>query len=329
MSMKRFFARWRRSIPTMLVALALVPHAASAKAKRAPHAKTKPVPAACTAAYHRAQSLEQASQLREAEKVWLSCARPTCGAFLAHECTFRHAQVEGDIPSLVPTLSDAQGTPITDAQVSIDGVLLTHRMEGRAFPVDPGIHALTFRNGQGLLAEEKVVVSQGQRNRLIAVKLPGPPEDPATGDREPGRAPAALDLRPTAMVEPDVSAAAADKSLGESPPVTRRSGARVAPWLLGGLGVAGLAGFGVLTYWGRQDNDRLATCSPRCPPASVEHIRRLYLGANVALGVGLAALVGATWIGLSGGDEVTHDGRYVFDVQPGADGVRASWRGRF
>jgi hypothetical protein len=287
---------------------------------------------ACTAAYNAAQELERDNHLREAEKSWLACAKATCGAFLKHECTVRHARVGGDIPSVIPVITDAAGAPVADAQVAMDGQLLTSRIDGRAVPVDPGVHEFVFKNGSGQLAQEKVVISQGQRNRLISVSLrpaadtTAHAEVPATAARPPVANPP--ELKPTAL---DHNAPAAEES---SQAIRgRHSSGSVAPYLLGTMGVASLAGFGLLTYWGRKDNDRLADCSPNCAPASVDHIRKMYLGANIALGVGVAALVGAAWVALSGGssskDDTVAQGRYVLQMQPLYQGAAASLGGRF
>jgi hypothetical protein len=83
-----------------------------------------------------------------------------------------------------------------------------------------------------------------------------------------------------------------------------------APYLTAGIGVAGLAGYGLLTYWGLRDNRQLENCAPMCPESSVAHIKRLYLAANVSAGVGAAAL--ATWAYL------------VFFASPGSDRASAS-----
>ena len=63
-----------------------------------------------------------------------------------------------------------------------------------------------------------------------------------------------------------------------------------------GSGLAAIAGYGVLTVWGRGDNDQLAKCTPNCPQASVDHIHNLYLAADISLGVGVAAVLTGGWL---------------------------------
>jgi hypothetical protein len=93
------------------------------------------------------------------------------------------------------------------------------------------------------------------------------------------------------------------------------------------VGVAGIAGYGLLTYWGRKDNDKLAECSPACNPAAVDHIRKLYTIADVSLGVGIAALVGGTswWYVKSRRSKEA----VAVDVQPIRSGALASVKGAF
>ena len=93
----------------------------------------------------------------------------------------------------------------------------------------------------------------------------------------------------------------------------------VLAYALGGLGVVAAGAGGLLTYWGRLDNDRLAGCSPACAQSSVDHVHRLYIGADVALGVGAALMAGATWAysrHRSQRSEASFDTALRVDVQP-------------
>jgi hypothetical protein len=101
--------------------------------------------------------------------------------------------------------------------------------------------------------------------------------------------------------------------------------------MLGGLGVVGLGSYGLFTYWGKKDNELLATCSPNCPASSVEHIRKLYLVADISLGVGIVTLGAATIVALSSGPskEKTKSSAYSVDVSPSRSGAFATVSGSF
>jgi hypothetical protein len=90
-------------------------------------------------------------------------------------------------------------------------------------------------------------------------------------------------------------------------------------YLLGGVGLLGVGAGGLLTYWGKTDNSALAACTPNCQPSSVEHIRRLYLAADVSFAAGGAALGIASLLFAT-----SH-----FDVQPAHSGAFATFKGVF
>ncbi len=105
----------------------------------------------------------------------------------------------------------------------------------------------------------------------------------------------------------------------------------MAPYLLGGFGLASLGAYGMFTYWGKKDNDLLSRCAPDCSPASLDHIRKLYLVADISLGVGVVALGAATWVALSSGSskEKPTETAYVVDVKPTPSGAFATVSGSF
>ena len=47
--------------------------------------------------------------------------------------------------------------------------------------------------------------------------------------------------------------------------------------------------------WGRNDNKNLSNCAPNCADTTLSHIKRVYQGADIAIGVGVAALAAAYW----------------------------------
>jgi hypothetical protein len=274
---------------------------------------------ACTTAYAGAQEREQSGHLIAARDLWLACAKPSCGNFLHQECSVRYSQLNSDIPSIVPLASDASGAPLLDVEVKVDGEPFATKLDGRALPIDPGLHEFAFSNAGGVFAKQSVMVVQGQRNRPIAASLQG---------AEKGARKVAL----AAGGEAAADAPAADAPLvarhEEQPLPLHR---RLTYGLVGG-GLAAMGSFGLLTYWGRKDNDKLTQCAPNCASASVDHIRKLYLAANISLGVGIAALGAAYWvlaIARSESEEKATESAYRFDVQPARSGGLATLSGSF
>jgi hypothetical protein len=269
-------------------------------------------------AYSGAQERQQAGRLREGRELLLECAKPVCGA-LQKKCASAAGQLASDIALVAPVVTDDSGTTLLDVQVSVDGESLTSRLDGRPFPVDPGVHQFSFSArvgpwpGREVSTTQTITIEQGQRG-AIAISLPSLRE-PTLG----GGAPAA-----TAEHPEDETAVGPSKNPGaperEASPTVRHGGGPSAfTYLLGGVGLLGVGAGGLLTYWGKTDNDALGACSPNCQPSSVEHIRRLYLAADVSFAaggavLGLASLLFAT----------SH-----FDVQPTHSGAFASYKGVF
>jgi hypothetical protein len=261
-------------------------------------ARDQPMPRACTAAYDSAQERQQSGHLREGRELLLACAKPACGA-LQKKCASDAGQLASDIALVAPVVTDDSGMALLDVQVSVDGESLTTRLDGRPLPVDPGVHQFSFRArvgpwpGREVSTTQTITIEQGQRG-AIAISLPpldrsSDPPGPAAPERE-------------------------------APPAVRHGGGPSAfAYLLGGVGLLGIGAGGLLTYWGKTDNDALGACAPNCQPSSVEHIRRLYLAADVSFAAGGAALGIASLLFAT-----SH-----FDVQPAHSGAFATFRGAF
>jgi hypothetical protein len=309
---------------------------AEAKAKRGrASAGSKEEQHACVAAYKTAKSHEKAGELRAARELLVQCAKPACNEFLRQECTTTYNRLESDIPSVIPVVTTEAGEPYTLADVRMDGELLTSKLDGKALSVDPGTHEFSFSTGSDVFASRKLLVSQGQRNLRVAVKIrSGGAKSEAVSDKPPaenipeaaptGVASAGVAAGDTGGTDAEAAgrkvAQASDDDDDAKPRLVARravhparspqdpardrvqdraessSGPPVMAYVLGGVGLAGVAGYGLLTYWGKKDNDKLGTCAPMCVQSSVDHVHRLYVGANIALGAGLISLAASTWL---------------------------------
>ena len=138
-------------------------------------------------------------------------------------------------------------------------------LDGRALAVDPGEHVFVFELGDARRFTERVIVAEGVKNRQIVLRIP---------DDAP-------------VVPPD------DR------------GMPIAAWILGGVGLAGLAGFGILGGVGLSKEGELQDrCAPNCATDEVDEVRRLYAVGDVMGAVGLAAVIGAVivvWVEEEGG----------------------------
>jgi hypothetical protein len=285
---------------------------------------------ACVNAYKSGENMARLSHLRSAKELMLSCSKPVCGATLRRVCTLRAVQLEEDIPTIVPVVS---GPPEAAAgvRVTMDGEPLTSKVDGTAVSVDPGPHEFAFLRDQTVLATEKVVVMQGQRNHRIVVAAKG--GQPASKDgRDPFESSAELpvaqgDQPSQSTTLPSATSPAVDAAINlvDDPPgpITVRKKSSV-PYYVGLVGLGGLGGYALLSYWARKDNALLDRCAPACDQASVDHVRNRYLQADIALAGGATALVVSTvWLLFRSGGGARKE---VAEVRPPID-VQVSSRG--
>jgi hypothetical protein len=290
---------------------------------------------ACVTAYKSGEKMAGLSHLRSAKELMLSCSKPVCGATLRRVCTLRAVQLEEDIPTVVPLVS---GSPDAGAgvRVTMDGELLTSKVDGTAVSVDPGPHEFVFMRDATALATEKVVVMQGQRNRRIVVAGKGgqaaskdpfesTTELPVAQADQTVAAPAALPGRTSAAVEAAINLV--DEPAG--PALKKRSSV---PYYIGLVGLGGLGGYALLSYWARKDNALLDKCAPACAQSSVDHVHARYLQADIALVGGATALVVSTmWLLFRshGAAREVAAVRPPIDVQVSSGGAVAAVSGSF
>ena len=321
----------RRGVAAAAAALVLGGAAPAVARPSWRHALARTESPLCGASYTRGVERAREARLREASELFGVCARTACNEDMRRECAARRAQLEADTPSLVPLVTDDAGEPRVLVEVRIDGALVTSRLDGRALPVDPGKHELAFSTDSGVFATRHLMVIQGERNRAIHVVL----HDADEGGVKPARELVAPPPR-------DAAAAPAPRVVAEArlpvdaPEVATRhdtagGGRGAAPYLFGALGLAGVGGFGLLTYWGRADNALLAGCTPSCTAGSVRHVRELYWAADASLGVGIASLAVSTWLfaARGGEDAAPRTGPVSLDLRPTRAGGVATLAGSF
>ncbi len=323
-------ASWRQTAAAVAGALALALSAATADARDGARA-------ACASAYEDALAHQQAGHLREARTLALQCARAACGN-LQRKCAASAEQLRTDIAWIAPVVTDDKGTPLVDAQVKLDQRPLASRLDGRELPVDPGVHELSVTAkvgkwpGHEVSATRTVMIVQGQRGP-ITIALPSSDDEASapTAQSAPATVPSAA--QPTASASspaapPPPEETHTDAASGAR---TQHHGLSAWPFVIGGVGVLGLGAGALLTYWGKSDNDALAACSPNCATSSVDHIRKLYLAADISFGVGGAALGVATLLFLTShsSSREAPSSTAAFDVRPTRSGAVASFQGVF
>jgi hypothetical protein len=187
--------------------------------------------------------------------------------------------------SIIPLVTDSSGVARSDIELKVDGVQLAARLDGTALPIEAGEHELAFSSGGAVFATQRVMIADGQQRRLVQVELfTAAPQPPAA-------------LRPrAALAESNLPGAMRLDAVGERGEMSTTTKVLTGLFLASGLSAIGAGG--LLTWWGRSDNDALQSCTPWCASSAVQHVKNLYLAADIAIGAGLAtvALGVACWL---------------------------------
>lgn len=247
--------RWGLALLRVLVALSLVSSAGRAGAQETPEE-------GCIRAAEGGQRLRKDGKLMDAHASFSACAKLECPEEVAARCTEWLAQVDRAMPSLVVSAQDASGKDLLDASVTVDGRAMTEPLAGRALAVDPGTHVLELAANNGARATETVILHEGEKDRMVVLRLPSP--------ARPNR------------------------------PAQRTVASRPVPWTVWTAGALGVVATGVLVGFGSAglvDRDRFA-CARGCAPGKAAQVDAEFVVADVGLVAALAsfAAAGVLWI---------------------------------
>ena len=253
----------------------------------------------CVGSYGSSQELRRDQHLARARDELRSCSRAVCPALVRTDCIAWLDQVQAEFPTLA-IRAQKDGGDIANVRVSVDNQVVAARLDGRSLEIEPGEHTLRFETEGAPAVAMTVVLREREKDRVIPVSFV------STSRRPDGAARA------------------------EALPFFRA--VPVGSYVLGGVGIAGLATFGVLGLIGKSRESSLDdTCKPNCSQTSIGNVRTEYMVADVALGVGAAALVSSgIWYFLRPrGPHETPPSPDGVALVPGRDGVVLKWNGTF
>lgn len=234
------------------VTLAIVPQTASAAEPEKPADR-----AMCADNYKNAQVQRKSGALRKARESLLVCVSDKCPSILQPDCTRWLTEVEAALPTVAIAAKGADGRDITAVHVSVDGQPFTDSLDGKSLPIDPGAHVFVFEHAGEAPIEQTIMVREGEKSRVVAVSW-----------------------AKTATAETSTAS-----------PATTKSGPPALAWVLGGVGVAGLATFGVLSLHGlSRRSDLEDECFGRCAESKVDSVKTELVAGDIALGVGIVSL---------------------------------------
>jgi hypothetical protein len=233
-------------------------------------AKAEEQPSTCAQAYESAQEEKATGRLRAAIEHLKTCIDPGCAQFIREDCVRWMDQAESALPTVVFSVRE-DGEDLTDVEIQCDHKPLTGTLDGKALPVDPGLHDFSFTVRGLAPTSRQVLIREGERNRIVNVEFSKPsvaPPSPSAGATT--MLPGETDLRP-------------------------KTGAL--PYAFAGVGALGVVGFTAFALLGNSQQGELErTCSPFCQSSQVDSVKTKYLLADLSLGVGLVSLAVATYI---------------------------------
>ena len=246
-----------RRVPRVLVILAAL--ALSAPGARADDKSS------CAETSLRGQEARDHRHLLDAQRLFVQCSAESCPLIVRRDCAEWLEGLKTRVPGVVVSARDAEGRDVVDVRVLVDGALVQPRLDGHIFAVDPGEHVFRFEPAGAPPIEQRVLVREGETNRLLTVDVQGP------------------------------------SARGAPPPDTSRGGARPVTWptfVFGGLAIAGGVAFAGFAATAKGDLGDLRDGCGRtqtCAQSDVDAVRRDLVIANVALGIGVLALGAAIW----------------------------------
>jgi hypothetical protein len=223
----------------------------------------------CLSAYVQAQELRRDGKLLTAHDTLLVCARSSCPEAVRNDCADWLAEVDRSLPTVVFSAKDERGVDRVDATLTVDGGSLPSAFDGRARPLDPGVHELRASLSDGRSIQQPIVVKQGERDRLVELRFVASAPPPETDRGEP---------------------------TPHAPAATRPS--LVAPLVLGGIAVASFAVMGAFWVDGWSGKKELDACARPCRQDDVDSVKTKLLVGNVALGVGIVAAAASALVWL-------------------------------
>jgi hypothetical protein len=222
----------------------------------------------CIAADTDGQSLRLAGKLLQARRRLAVCGAASCPTIVRDDCVERIADLEVAQPTVVFTATNGDGRPLIAVRVTVDGVVVATRLDGRPLPVDPGEHLFGFDALGRTTAEMRLTLHEGEKRVRHAVVLHTESGDPVAAVPAPEPVAPRDDGEPAHWLPLEGVGAPRTAASGNAdqtpPPVAspsrmlseRRIGAIVA----GGLGVVGIAvgsvfGLETISAWNAAQKD--------------------------------------------------------------------------
>jgi len=249
-------------------------------------------PKSCITTHATGQREAKAGHLRLATQLFTKCGSDeTCPAQLRQECAEFLQTVQQTVPSVIFSVLDEKNHDISTVKVFSTDELIADGLDGRAIQIDPGKHRLRFLLPWGAVLSSDVLIREGEKNRMIQVKIAD--EDVDAGDlsakqsKQPGTEP------PPAQATP---------ASPPAPAAPTHRGPPAAAWIAASASVVGLGIGTTFALLGKSKKGDIDACSPNCSSdarPSYNDLKRDYLIADIGFGIGVVSAGVATWLFLA------------------------------
>ncbi|MES1185607.1 MAG: hypothetical protein ABUL60_17475 [Myxococcales bacterium] len=238
---------------------------------------------ACVTSHASGQREAKAGRLKLASELFTACGSDSaCPEQLRAECTELLEKTRAATPSVILSVLDEKGGDVSAVKVFSTDELIADGLDGRALALDPGKHRLRFLLPWGDVLSSDVLIREGEKNRLIQVKIE--PKAPKDAPAAPAAAP------PPAPVTP--------------PPAPPLASPPVGAWVATGVAVAGAGVFGTFAFLGSRQKADLDECAPACPRSledTRDKLKTSYLIADIGLGAAVVSSAVAIYLFASHG----------------------------
>jgi hypothetical protein len=213
---------------------------------------------ACHEAYEQGQRLKRAGRLKDARAAFLVCSRDPCPSAFQPECVSWLDEAEKALPSVVPRVAHGD-TLLTDVRISMDGVLLADKLDGREISIDPGEHTFRVEAPGYRPIEKRLLLVEGDKAHSVTFDMLAVPSLTSLAVHRKKPAPW------SAVTASSIAAAAA----------------------------ASFAYFGATGLARREDV--LNICQQHCSASDISYTQEHFAIADVSLGVALVSAAFATY----------------------------------